>query len=104
MAINDGPCLKVANCTGGTPYCGTSRVNGLAMTYMNKFCSAACINASQNFTIISATETCCTTDLCNNDKLGDANSMFADNGGSGLAGGAFLLVTICGLLSAIFTM
>ncbi|XP_073536048.1 prostate stem cell antigen [Phyllobates terribilis] len=101
MALYDDRCLTVANCSGTTPYCGTARIDGVIVTYMNKFCSAACINASQNFTIVSATESCCTSDLCNNEKLGDVNSPYVGSGSSVLAGGAFLLIAVSGLLSAV---
>ncbi|XP_069815893.1 prostate stem cell antigen-like [Dendropsophus ebraccatus] len=102
MSLTDQPCMQMANCTGSTPFCGTSRVNGVFLTYISKFCSAACINAAQNFTFISATETCCTGNLCNTEKIGNANSAFVMNGGSGLAGSALLLGTLSALLSAIY--
>ncbi|XP_077127468.1 uncharacterized protein LOC143783099 isoform X2 [Ranitomeya variabilis] len=79
-------------------------VDGVIMTYMSKFCSAACITASQNLTIVAATETCCTSDLCNNEKLGDVNSQYLGSGGGVLAGGTFLLIAVSGLLSAISAM
>ncbi|XP_072010706.1 prostate stem cell antigen-like [Engystomops pustulosus] len=101
MALSDASCMQVANCTGATPYCGTTKIDGFFMTYMNKFCSAACVSASQNFTVVSATETCCSSDLCNNEMIGDANSVFVGSGGSGSAGSALLLVTISGLLTIL---
>ncbi|XP_069588107.1 prostate stem cell antigen-like [Ranitomeya imitator] len=104
MAISDDPCMTVTNCSGTTPYCGTARIDGVIMTYMSKFCSAACITASQNLTIVAATETCCTSDLCNNEKLGDVNSLYLGSGGGVLAGGALLLIAVSGLLSAISAM
>ncbi|CAJ0954382.1 unnamed protein product [Ranitomeya imitator] len=79
-------------------------VDGVIMTYMSKFCSAACITASQNLTIVAATETCCTSDLCNNEKLGDVNSLYLGSGGGVLAGGTLLLIAVSGLLSAISAM
>ncbi|XP_073433474.1 prostate stem cell antigen-like [Dendrobates tinctorius] len=104
MALRDDPCVTVTNCSGTTPYCGTARIDGVIMTYMNKFCSAACINASMNVTFVSATETCCTSDLCNSEKLGDVNSLYLGSGSGVLAGGTFLLIAISGLLSATLAM
>ncbi|XP_044149009.1 prostate stem cell antigen-like [Bufo gargarizans] len=104
MALSDSPCKQDVNCSGATPFCGTNKINGVVMTYISKFCSAACITASGNFTVVSVTESCCKSDLCNNETIGDVNSIILWSGSSGLTGGAFLLVAISGLLSAIFAM
>ncbi|XP_056378861.1 prostate stem cell antigen-like [Hyla sarda] len=104
MSLTDQSCMEVANCTGTTPYCGTSRINGFIMTYISKFCSAACISATQNFTHVSATESCCSSDLCNTEQIGNVNSAFLGSGSGGLSGSALLLVTIGSLLNAIFAI
>nr|DBA23887.1 TPA: hypothetical protein GDO54_011602 [Pyxicephalus adspersus] len=102
MAISDDSCKTVTNCTGSTPFCGTSVIDGVFVTWISKFCSAACVTANQNFTVVSASETCCTSNLCNDKKIGDANSMFNfGNGAGGLTSSAMLMVALA-LLSFIF--
>ncbi|XP_073485509.1 prostate stem cell antigen-like [Aquarana catesbeiana] len=103
MATSDASCTTVTNCTGSTQFCGTSVVKGVFVNWISKFCSAACINANQNLTMVSASEACCTSDLCNTQKIGDANSWLNSfgNGAPGLTSSAFLMVVL-GLLSYIF--
>ncbi|XP_040208030.1 prostate stem cell antigen-like [Rana temporaria] len=103
MATSDASCTAVTNCTGSTPFCGTSHIQGVFVNWISKYCSAACVNANQNFTVVSASENCCTSDRCNTQKIGDANSWLDafGNGARGLSSSAFLMAVL-GLLSYMF--
>ncbi|XP_068094551.1 ly6/PLAUR domain-containing protein 2-like [Hyperolius riggenbachi] len=100
MATDDQKCLSTTNCTGSTPYCGTAVVNAAVVTFMNKYCSSACLASNQNFTVVSATENCCSTNLCNTMTLGSNNFNFG-NGASSLSSGLLLMAAAAGLLGVM---
>ncbi|KAM5157594.1 prostate stem cell antigen [Mantella aurantiaca] len=106
MAISDASCQTLTNCTGSTPYCGAAIVDGVFVTLVNKFCAATCVNADQNFTFVSASEMCCTSDRCNDQTIGNVNSAFNfGSGASGLSGSALLMAALLGaLLSYMFAL
>ncbi|XP_063309047.1 prostate stem cell antigen-like [Pelobates fuscus] len=98
MATNDAECMQVTNCSSPTPYCGSVVVDASFIKVVSKFCSAACVNGNQNVTILSSTERCCQSDLCNDQSIGNNNFDFG-SGASGMTSNIFLIFAF--LLSVI---
>ncbi|OCT77269.1 prostate stem cell antigen [Xenopus laevis] len=102
-ASNDNYCLQVKNCTGSTPFCGTSIVSINFVTLLNKYCAAACVTGNQSVAFFSSSESCCASDYCNDQKIGNVN-YFDFNSARGLSGNMCLLVAITSLLTTLLAL
>ncbi|KAG8441566.1 hypothetical protein GDO86_010665 [Hymenochirus boettgeri] len=97
MSTNDQYCTQVKNCSKSEPFCGTTIIRSAFLTVISKYCSAACVSVNQSLVLVSNLDTCCTSDLCNTQKIGNVNSLDF-NGAKGLSSNASLLGTVACVL------
>ncbi|XP_075067565.1 lymphocyte antigen 6E-like [Mixophyes fleayi] len=62
-------CQTASTCTGGETYCettvGSAGISGYSVTSISKSCSLSCTPVNSGISVVSASVSCCTTDLCN---------------------------------------
>ncbi|XP_073421508.1 lymphocyte antigen 6E-like isoform X1 [Dendrobates tinctorius] len=68
-ASSSSNCQTAANCTNGETYCRTveasAGVGAISVTSITKSCALSCTPSSSGISGVSASTSCCTTDLCN---------------------------------------
>ncbi|XP_056374651.1 ly6/PLAUR domain-containing protein 2-like [Hyla sarda] len=70
-------CLTATNCSSNATSCLTSVASGGGYTAIVKTCEASCTPLTTTIAGISATVTCCSTDLCNYSAGASITSSYA---------------------------
>ncbi|XP_053569190.1 prostate stem cell antigen-like [Bombina bombina] len=95
-------CLTVSTCNSSMSYCTSTVVKFLFIKSVTKGCVSSCVSGSESIVIFSGSQTCCSTNLCNNRTVQDL--LNSGNSKHSLTNSIFLIVSITSLMSTALTM